>query len=148
MGVLAIKLFVDDLTLAACGLPQHVVSVMVAAVDFVIEQFEVVLCMEVSAKKSKVLAGRPAIALAIATRVQSRKLGPSLRARLLGTDTTGGRRRGTQVAQERLRAFTYVHDLTAIQNCGRTGSAHHLLGIDPKLAQLVKARYRGRKGSK
>ena len=106
VGVLTFKLFVDDLTLAACGLPQHVVSVMVAAIDFVIDQFETVLCMEVSAKKSKVLAGRPAIALAIATRIRSRKLGVTLRARLLGTDTTGGRRRGTQVAQERLRAFT------------------------------------------
>ena len=103
--VLTVKLFVDDLTLAACGLPQQVVAVLVEVVDFVIARFEDDLRMEVSAKKSKVLAGRPAMALAVATRVATKKLGPARQAKLLGTDSVGGRRRGTQVAQSRLDAF-------------------------------------------
>ena len=81
------KLFVDDLTLSTCGLPQEVVATMASVVDFVIDELETELLMEVSAKKSKVLAGRPAIALAVATRVKSCKLDPVRYAKLLGTDS-------------------------------------------------------------
>ena len=50
------KLFVDDLTLAACGTPREIVDTLVPAADFVIDHFERELRMEVSAKKSKVVA--------------------------------------------------------------------------------------------
>ena len=103
---ITVKLFVDDLTLSTGGLPQGVVATMVSVVDFVIDEFETELLMEVSAKKSKVLACRPAIALAVGTRVKSCKLDPVRYAKLLGTDSAGGRRRGTQVSQARLVDFT------------------------------------------
>ena len=51
--VLAVKLYVDDLTLAACGLPAHVVRLMVTVIDFVVEWLEVRLRMEVSAKNPR-----------------------------------------------------------------------------------------------
>ena len=61
-----VKLYVDDLTIAACGVPQRIIAIMIQVIDFVVEELEVRLLMEVSAKKSKVLAGRPSIAVAVA----------------------------------------------------------------------------------
>ncbi len=45
-------------------------------IDFVVEQLEAHLLMEVSAKKSKVLAGRAGIAVAVAKGIRSQKLSP------------------------------------------------------------------------
>ena len=105
-AVLTIKLFVDDLTLASCGKPKEVVALMIMVLDFVVHQLEEVLLMEVSATKSKILSGRPALAIAIANGVASGKMSWTRHAKLLGTDSVGGRRRTTEVAQLRLAEFS------------------------------------------
>ena len=46
--------------------------------------------MEVSAKKSQIIAGRPAVAKAIAIGIASQKLSAAAHAKLLGTDFVGG----------------------------------------------------------
>ena len=107
-AVLTIKLFVDDITLASCGKPREVVALVTRVLGFVVHHLENVLLMEVSAKKSKVVAGRPALAQAIAAGVASGKVSQARHAKLLGTDTVGGRRRTTQVAQRRLSEFSQV----------------------------------------
>ena len=86
-------MYVDDLTLAVCGLPQRIVQLMVRVVDFVVEQLESYLLMEVSAKKSKVVAGRFSVAVAVAQEVRCKKWTSTTHAKLLGTDAVGGRRR-------------------------------------------------------
>ena len=59
---LTVKLYVDDLTLAACGLPANIIHLMIEALDFVVDWLENILSMQVSAKKSQILASKPAIA--------------------------------------------------------------------------------------
>ena len=105
-GIIVVKLFVDDLTLSAIGLPQVVVRNMIRVLDFVIHHLEVLLRMLVSDTKSKVLSGRPHLAAAVAEGIQSKKVGVTTHAKLLGTDSVGGRKRSTQVAQQRLVKFT------------------------------------------
>ena len=61
--------------------------------------------MEVSAKKSKVLAGRLQIAEEVAFGFRTKKISPTTHAKLLGTDSVGVRRRSTATFQERLRTF-------------------------------------------
>ena len=103
--ILVAKLYVDDLTLACCGAPQRVVKTMVFVVDFVITWLQDELRMEVSAKKSKVVAGRLAIATAIADATKHGKLTATTHAKLLGTDSVGGRRRTTSTFRDRLKKF-------------------------------------------
>ena len=100
------KLYVDDLTLSACGNPAAIIKAMKRAVDFVVDKFENGLHMEVSAQKSKVVAGRPCMAVAIAQGLESRKFQPTVHTKELGTDAVGGRRRSTATFQKRLRAFS------------------------------------------
>ena len=106
--VITIKLFVDDLTISTCGLPQVAVHRMTQVLNFVIRRLEDDLLMEVSSTKSKVLAGRPALAAAVVAGVTSKKVSVATHAKLLGTDSVGGRRRATTVAQQRLASFTAV----------------------------------------
>ena len=100
-----VKFYMDDRTIATCGLPGNVVAVMVEVLDFVIFHLERVLLMEVSARKSKLVGGRKAVAVAILTRLQTQKVGLASSGRMLGTDAAGGRRRGTKVASARHSAF-------------------------------------------
>jgi len=92
---------------------------MIAVVDFVVEHLEVHLLMEVSAKKSKVLSGRAAIAVAVANGVRCKKVSPTSHAKLLGIDTVGGRRRSTITFQHRLQAFSNI--VPRFQAIRRTG---------------------------
>ena len=104
--ILTIKLYVDDLTLAACGLPQKVIKTLAAAVDFAVEYLEGSLRMAVSSKKSKVLASRPAIAEAVLEAASSSRTSTTTRAKLLGVDSVGGGRRSTATFRARLSAFS------------------------------------------
>ena len=103
---LTVKLFVDDLTLSACGSPQALVALMVKVLNFVVYQLEQVLKMQVSGTKSKILAGRPALAEAVASRLAYKKVSVARHAKLLGTDSVGGNRRSIAVARQRLQDFT------------------------------------------
>ena len=70
---LTVKLYVDDLTFAACGLPANIIHLMIEALDFEVDWLENILSMQVSAKKSQVLASKPSIAVAIANEITSKK---------------------------------------------------------------------------
>ena len=65
--VLSAKLYVDDLTLSASGLPRTVVRLKSRVLAFVTERLETHLGLEISAKKSVTVAGRPSVARATAT---------------------------------------------------------------------------------
>jgi hypothetical protein len=105
VGILIVKLYVDDMTLAVCGTPRQVVRLMITIIDFVVEWLEDTLHMEVSASKSKVLSGRLPIALAIEQGTKTSKVTATTHAKLLGTDSVGGRRRSTKCFQDRLQTF-------------------------------------------
>ena len=79
---------------------------MIDVIDFVVDWLENRLHMEVSASKSKVLAGRLPIALAIEQGTVTNKVSATTHAKLLGTDSIGGRKRSTKCFQERLQAFS------------------------------------------
>ena len=118
-GVLVIKIYIDDITLAACGVPAKVIRTMVLALDYLVDQLERVLCMQVSGLKSKVLAGRPSVAEAVILAIQQDTLSVARRSKLLGTDTNGGRRRSTVTFHERVDAF--ADRAPRIQALRRTG---------------------------
>ena len=92
---LTVKLYVDDLTLAACGATAFVVKTLVDATNFVIDLLENQLHMEVSKTKSVVVASLPSAAVAISQGIVSGKLHPAFHAKGLGADIVGGSRRCT-----------------------------------------------------
>ena len=101
-----IKLYVDDLTLTVTGTPQFVARLLKAVVDFVIDILEKELLLDVSAKKSGIVAGRPRLARHIAGSLRSQKARPMPHAKLLGTGAAGCRRRSTYTIKVRQWAFT------------------------------------------
>jgi len=126
---LTVKLYVDDLTLAACGATERIVKLMVEALDFVVDWLEKILLMQVSAKKSQVPASKPSIAVAIEQAVASGKVSATSYAKLLGTDAVGGNRRSTANTVKRLQAFK---DTLPRQ--------HQLRKLGVNSAQMVQAR--------
>jgi len=126
---LTVKLYVDDLTLAACGVTERIVKLMVEALDFVVDWLENILLMQVSAKKSQVLASKPSIAVAIEQATASGKVSATSYAKLLGTDAVGGNRRSTANTVKRLQAFK---DTLPRQ--------HQLRKLGVNSAQMVQAR--------
>ena len=79
---------------------------MTEAVDFVVQQLEVERLMQVSASKSKVLAGRPSLAAAVAEGIATGRLSIATHYKLRGTDSNVGRRRSTLAFTERIHTFT------------------------------------------
>ena len=71
---ISIKLFVDDLSLAAIGVPPWVIDKMIRVANFVIHWLEHSLEMTVSDSKSKVVSSLPSVALAIAEGITSKKV--------------------------------------------------------------------------
>ena len=63
-------LFVDDLTLSATGEAGSVTRLMWEVVEYVTHVLEQELLLEVSAKKSVVLASRPRLAAAAAAKMR------------------------------------------------------------------------------
>ena len=55
-NIIVTKVYVDDLTLAVTSLPQKVITELTQAIDFVVRVLEDAMLMQVSAKKSKVVA--------------------------------------------------------------------------------------------
>jgi hypothetical protein len=128
VATVGLKLYVDDLTLTVSGLPQYVAKTLAAVVDFVIGILQDELLLEVSAKKSGILAGRMKLALAISHRLQSQKAQPMRHGKLLGTGSTGNRRRSTYTMRVRLWAFTKTID-----------RYHALRGSGANVRQMVRA---------
>ena len=75
--------------------------------------------MEVSGSKSKILAGRPALAEAVRSGITSKKVSVASHAKLLGADSVGGPKRSTAVAQQRLEDFTAI--IPRLQSLRRLG---------------------------
>ena len=99
-----VTLYVDDLTLEFFDKSRGVVTWMLAAAtDHVVEHFEKRLGLEVSAKKSVAIAGRPGIAAGIAVLARTRKLTAQRSGKLLGVASAGGRRRAVAVLKGRLK---------------------------------------------
>ena len=116
---LDIKLYVDDLTLSVTGLPGKVVKQLAEAVDFVVRAFQEDLLLEVSAKKSVILVGRPSVAAAVVRKLISRKATATKHAKMLGSGTAGGRRRSTHTITHRLHTFSKtVHRLHRLRKSG------------------------------
>ena len=61
--------------------------------------------MQVSAKKSRVIASKPCIAQAVVEATHGGKVSGDKHAKLLGPDTVGGRRRTTKRLRSRLSKF-------------------------------------------
>ena len=83
---LVLKLYVDDLTLAWRTRPGLLIRNLVAVIEFVVFFLERVLRMEVSRKKSNVVADTPAIAVAISQQVNNEVVKPAFHAKHLGSD--------------------------------------------------------------
>jgi len=114
-------LYVDDLTLATCGLPRCVINTMIRVIDFVVDWLERILLMEVSAKKSKVVAGKESIAVAIAQGTSTQKVSATTHLKLLGTDSVGGARRSTVTFKCRLANLgTCSRRYQALRSSGAT----------------------------
>ena len=88
-AVLTIKVYIDDITLAACGLPARVISIMIQALDYLVDRLENSLGLDVSEAKYKVLAGRPSVAADVIQQLESGKLSHARHAKMLGTDSVG-----------------------------------------------------------
>ena len=91
--------------------------------------------MQVSAKKSKVVASKPSIAQAIVNATVSDRTSTTKLAKLLGTDAVGGARRSTIGFRKRLSDFSRnIHRYKALRQLGvnttlmtRTaGSGYHV----------------------
>ncbi len=104
-NLLVLKLYVDDLTITVVGLPKVVVVTMIHVIDFVVDYLEGELRMEVSAKKSKLIASSAAIAEAIIQGTASTKVSHARHGKMLGTDAVGGRRRSVRNFRSRLAEF-------------------------------------------
>ena len=75
--MLCISLYVDDLTLEASHKSRsHVIFMLAAATDQVVDHLQSRLDLEVSAKKSVVVSGRPSIAASIARYSRTHKISP------------------------------------------------------------------------
>ena len=116
---ISVKLYVDDLTLSASGLPGTVLRLMVAVMDFVTKKIEHGLGLEISAKKSVAVAGRPSLAAATVHAIRQSKVRAVRQGKLLGTDSTGGRRRSTRTFKVRLHQFSKtIHRFHALRDVG------------------------------
>ena len=100
---LSLKVYVDDLTLSASGVPQHIVRVMHRALLFITSVIEQLLDMRIAPKKSFALAGRPSLAAALCNASDNRMVSHTKTAKLLGADNSAGRRRSTKVIRGRIR---------------------------------------------
>ena len=116
---LVIKLYVDDLRPALRSNPAELIRLMVMVVNFVVYFLEVVLRMQVSKKKSNVVASTPSVAVAIALEVTNAAVKPAFHAKLLCSDLVGGAKRSTQQHQTRLVAFRCMRpQFLALRNAG------------------------------
>ena len=114
----ALKLYVDDLTITASGDGVDAARAVAEATDFAVANFKK-LGLEVSAKKSVATASRPRVLSTIMALCKSGALTSVTQAKLLGSSFTAGGRRSVKVLQARI-----IHTKKAvhkIQQLGRLG---------------------------
>ena len=98
-----LSLYVDDLTISVRGKAAFVRNRLAAAVDRAVHIFQDKLLLQVSVKKSMVVASTVKLAKQIARQASSSILTHTRAAKLLGTGTAGGKRRTTIVLKSRLQ---------------------------------------------
>ena len=102
--LLMISLYVDDLTLEATRSSKYQVMYMLtAATEHVVNHLQHRLQLEVSAKKSVTVAGRPSIAAGVAGLSRTQKVSARSSTKLLGVASAGGRRRSVNVLKLRIK---------------------------------------------
>ena len=84
------KVFVDDLRFAYIGSPKYFIRVLAAFIDFVADALENGMCMQLSLKKSSVIASKPTMAQASSEATHGGKESGDRHAKLLGTVIVGG----------------------------------------------------------
>ena len=100
-----LTLYVDDLTVSVRGAAKAVAKKLAAAVDTVVAVFQDTLDLKVSVSKSTVVASSRRLAARVCRKSKAKILSHSTQAKLLGTAASGGRRRSTKIAKERLGKF-------------------------------------------
>ena len=114
----SLKLYVDDLTIAAKGEPAQVASVLSQATDYAVSTFNT-LGLEVSKSKSNAIASSSALRRTVVITTHTTALRPAKRAKLLGVGIAGGKRRAVQIQSKRLDAF--ASKIRRIQTIRRQG---------------------------
>jgi hypothetical protein len=95
---------------------------MARVVTFITERLESGLGLQISAKKSVVVAGRPSLTAATAQAIKGRMVRATRCGKLLGTDAVGGRRRSTHAFRVRLHQFTKaIPRYHALRRAGASG---------------------------
>ena len=114
-------LYVDDRALSAKGSPSVIAKMVSQATDFALDYFRA-LDLEVSAKKSVVVASGAALMEKIMKKFRAMKLKAVRQTKLLGVSFSGGKRRTVAVSKKRLKEFK-----------SRRGRIQHLkgCGINP-----------------
>jgi hypothetical protein len=97
----AIKLYVDDLTITASGKGLAAATAAAEAADFAVQSFQK-LGLEVSVKKSVAIANRPKVLSTMLQRCKSGALTAAKSAKLLGTSFTAGSMRSVTVLRSRI----------------------------------------------
>jgi len=101
---IAVKLYVDDLTLTATGTRKQVTEKLAQATGISIDFLENLMKLQTSPEKSVVVASGPKLLRRLAVKKDMSKIKPVASAKLLGTPFAGGRRRTTATFQLRLKA--------------------------------------------
>ncbi len=104
--VLSTQLYVDDLTISASGVAERLLRLLDRVLQFLVSRLQDDLLMEVSTKKSVVMAGRPALAKRFAQIAKSKVTKAVRQTKLLGTEAVGGRKRSTVVFRKRVKQMT------------------------------------------
>ena len=86
-----LKLYVDDLTIAAKGEPARVAEVLSHATDYAVDAFTK-LGLKVSKSKSNAVASNVALRRAVVIKTRSKALRPVKHAKLLGVGLAGGKK--------------------------------------------------------
>lgn len=103
-----LTLYVDDLTISMKGAARSISARLAAEVDHIVDIFQKQLALQVSVTKSTVVASSKGIANRVVRKPWRGILKAASHAKLLGTATSGGRRRSTKVINARLSKFRRV----------------------------------------
>ena len=114
----SLKLYVDDLTIAAKGEPTYVASVLTQATDYAVTAFTK-LGLKVSKSKSNAVASTAALRRTVVIKTRTKALRPVKHAKLLGVGLIGGKRRTVKIQAKRIDAFaSKIRRIQAIRRQG------------------------------
>ena len=116
---LAMKLYVDDLTLAASGTSTKAANIVAEATDFAVDHLENKLGLTVSTKKSVALASSKKTLRVVLASCKTATLRPTSTTKLLGSGYTAGKRRTAKVIKDRIRKVKEA--VPAVQALRRLG---------------------------